>query len=649
MKRISSVYIFFLLVALFSEVSVIQAATKDSEGKPIVYLRGDFANNWSVSDSYKFTRNGNTYTLVIGKNNPVKESKFKIADEDWSDIDFGGSKNDIYVNSTTSLNMTRGGANLRTKGINEGVISFELPNNYAEISSLKVTVRIDSPESDDPTDPDPGNINLISGTLPVMYINVYSDEAHTVLDDELLDYNLAHKDYFTYAEYWLDTNGCKWMEALGAKSVGSQKEPLPLQIKARGNWTRTGFSKKPFKLKLDKKQDLLGLTPEKSKHYALLAHADDQNGFLRNFTFFNLGKRIGLPWTPNAQPVELVINGDYRGLYFLTESIRVQEGRIDIAELEDNVSDSDLISGGYIVELDNYYEDNQIRMKEKSWVDNQWLDELRITWDTPEEYSDLQKQFVTDQFSEINDAIGSNSNVSWSYLDLDDAARYYLVCEIISHTESYHGSTYLYRDRGEGEKWHFSPLWDAGNAFQGKTDNFFYNCDPFGNTWIPSMRENNKFNEKVKETWKWFMQNQYPGLETDIENFVTNITAAATADYNRWGGEPVPSNGGQKVADNRDMSKKMSGVKGHLNDKIAWLKKQFGDYSNGVYKEPERDDTPAAPLPEYAVSAVENISIDEMEGEMEYYTLQGVRIQNPKPGEIYIIRKGNRSVKALLR
>ena len=37
-------------------------------------------------------------------------------------------------------------------------------------------------------------------------------------------------------------------------------------------------------------------------------------------------------------------------------------------------------------------------------------------------------------------------------MDLDDAVRYYIVEELISHTESYHGSTYLFRDRGEGEE-----------------------------------------------------------------------------------------------------------------------------------------------------------------------------------------------------
>ncbi len=416
---------------------------------------------------------------------------------------------------------------------------------------------------------------------------------------------------------------------------------MPLEIKARGNWTRRGFSKKPFKLKLGKKQNLLGLT--KSKHFAILAHADDQRGYLKNFVGFNLGKRIGLPWTPAQQPVEVVINGDYRGLYFLTESIRIDEDRVNITELDDNVSDPALASGGYLVELDNYDEENQIRMEEKSCVDNQFLDMLRVTWDTPEEYSELQKRFVTDQFTAMNDAVGANSDNLWSYLDLDDAARYYIVEEIISHTESYHGSTYLFRDRGEGQKWHFSPLWDCGNAFSGPDDGFFYDHDLFGNTWIPSIRTNQKFNDKVNETWMWFMNNGFEGIYDDIDAYAGHLAEAAQADFRRWDGQPAPD-GGQGVADNRDMQGRKNEVTAKLKAKTEWLKRYFGDYTaNPSAEEPARDTTPAAPLPDYLMSGVENVGVDSPVNlsPAEYFDLTGRRVANPEAGSVVIERRGD--------
>lgn len=627
--------IFLLVIVLVSFLSV-KAELVDSEGMPIVYLKGTLGHNhWQADEDYRFTRTGNTYSLEITAQNPVPEGQFKIADEDWA-FDFGGSENDIYVDSSVSLPLSRSGANLHTKGFQDATISFE----YEGYDNLTVNFDIRDGSQD-------ATLN-ISGTLPVLYINVYTDESHSRLNDEVTDYNLPHKDYFTEAEYWLDVDNCEWMKAQGAESIGSEQEPLPLQIKARGNWTRIGFSKKPFKIKLDKKQNMLGLTPEKSKHYALLAHADDNFGYLRNFTTFKLGEKIGLPWTPAIQPVELVINGDYRGLYFLTESVRVGDGRILIQEQDDNVSDPALVSGGYVVELDNYYEENQIRMEEKSCATSwQNLDELRITYDTPEAYSELQKRFVTDQFSAINDAIGRNSDVTWSYLDLDDAVRYYLVQEIVSHVEAFHGSTYLYRDNGENQKWHFSPLWDAGNAFNGFTDDFLYNCDPFGNTWIPSLRENDMFNQKLKETWLWFMANNYSEIFSDIEEYASHIQAGAIADHRRWKNEPHPG-GGQPVADNTDMKGKLQQVESHLEAKVKWLKTQFGNYESGNYAEPERDTTPAAPLPDYALAGIEEITESDTLAPKEFYTLQGVKVANPQPGQIYILRQGSKSRKVII-
>lgn len=624
-----------LAIAIMACLPQKSSAKNDSEGFPIVYLRGTFGHSfWQTDENYRFQRSGNTYSLEIGTGNPIPAGEFKIADEDWI-FDFGSPEANFSINTSSIVSLYPAGPNISTLGIYDATISFSYPQNHDQLM-VNFEIRKASEEVKDP----------VSGSLPVMYINVYTDDSHSHLQNEIIDYNLSHKDYFNDAEYWIELNGCRWMADQGAESVGSQEEPLPLQIKARGNWTRIGFSKKPFKIKLDKKQNLLGLTPQKNKHYALLAHADDNNGFMRNFTTFKLGEKIGLKATPRMQPVELVINGNYRGLYFLTESVRVGEGRVEIEELEDNATDPELISGGYIVELDNYDEENQIRMDEESCAPGQHLDKLRITFDTPEEYSDTQRRFITDQFAAINHAIGTNSNNTWSYLDLDDAARYYLVLEIVSQTEAFHGSTYLYRDRGEGQKWHFSPLWDAGNAFRGHTDDFFYNCDPFGNTWIPSMRLNTMFNNKVKETWLWFMSTRFSEIWNDLDNFSAHISEAVKSDNLRWGEEKFPS-GGSPVADNSDIGRRLQDVKSHLTAKTKWLASQFGDYSNGNYPEPSHDTTPAALLPAYAGGAGVGEIINTPEASPQYYNLQGIKVNNPQKGEIYIIRQGSSSRKII--
>lgn len=624
--------LFLTFIGLVS-ANAVSAALTDGDGYPIVYLRGEVTPQaWSADDDYLFTRNGNTYTLILDR----LEGQMKIADAEWSQFNYGANDGQEKISDFGVYDLKEKGGNFQVSHLEDVTISFTVAYEDGKWVAEKLSFSSDGtviPQQ-----------NPWSGSLPVMYINVYKDEDHSSLDNEIISKDLAHKDYFSFAEYWLDLNGCEWLEELGAESVGSESDPLPLEIKARGNYTRTGFSKKPFKIKLGKKKkDLLGLTPEKSKHYALLAHADDFKGYLRNFTGFNLGKRIGLPWTPSQQPVELVINGDYRGLYFLTESIRIEEGRVDISELADNEIDPALISGGYLVELDNYDEDNQIRFKEKpSSNGDPWV---RVTFDTPEVYSEIQQRFIKDQFEGINDAIGVGSDDVWRYLDLDDAVRYYIVKEIISDTESFHGSTYLFRDNGENQKWHFSPLWDCGNAFNGSTSQYLFNSGGYGNTWIHTLVRDSRFSDRVRDTWLWFMSNEFDGLYDDIDAYVGHISSAAKADRKRWKDAPMPSSGNATpVADNSDMKSRKDDVRHHLEEKIKWLSKEWGDYASTTFAEPQRDETPAMPLPDYAQSGIEII---DAEIDTEYFSLQGIRVSNPVKGNIYILKRGCRSEKVV--
>lgn len=135
-----------------------------------------------------------------------------------------------------------------------------------------------------------------SGTLPVMFITTeYSAP-------------IISKSEYIKATYWLDPMGIE-----GIDSIGSAKEQAAIQIKGRGNWIWTHFDKKPYRIKPDKKTPLMGM--DKSKHFALLAHADDSMAVLRNTIGFAASEACGMPWTPATQPLEEILNGDSIGLY----------------------------------------------------------------------------------------------------------------------------------------------------------------------------------------------------------------------------------------------------------------------------------------------------------------------------------------------
>ena len=378
-----------------------------------------------------------------------------------------------------------------------------------------------------------------SGTLPVLYIQTENNAPIT-----------SKEDYIN-ATYYLDNKGLS-----DYQSIGSKAQPLNMEIRGRGNYTWRDFDKKPYRIKLADKQPLLGMT--KSKHFALLAHADDNKGFMRNTIGFQLSKLIGITWTPTAKPLEVVLNGDYIGLYFLTETIRVDKDRVNIVEQEDEATDPMAITGGWLVEIDNYREDPQIIITEGDYYNT----ETAFTYKTPEVLSSAQEQFLREEMERINTLVygDKNSDELWKYLDMEALARFYIVQELTDNYESFHGSCYLYREMGEGEKWYFGPVWDFGSAFNRDKSQYIFEGDVWHNHWIPEICKFPAFNTCLKTLWTNFYNGDFKQIYDYIVQQKNLIASAVQADYQRW-----PDYG------NNDFSNRVTKVTNRLRSYAQWL------------------------------------------------------------------------------
>ena len=378
-----------------------------------------------------------------------------------------------------------------------------------------------------------------SGTLPVLYIQTENNAPIT-----------SKEDYIN-ATYYLDNKGLS-----DYQNIGSKSQPLNMEIRGRGNYTWRDFDKKPYRIKLADKQPLLGMT--KSKHFALLAHADDNKGFMRNAIGFQLSKLIGITWTPTAKPLEVVLNGDYIGLYFLTETIRVDKDRVNIVEQEDEATDPMAITGGWLVEIDNYREDPQIIITEGDYYNT----ETAFTYKTPEVLSSAQEQFLREEMERINTLVygDKNSDELWKYLDMEALARFYIVQELTDNYESFHGSCYLYREMGEGEKWYFGPVWDFGSAFNRDKSQYIFEGDVWHNHWIPEICKFPAFNTCLKTLWTNFYKGDFNQIYDYIVQQKDLIASAVQADYQRW-----PDYG------NNDFSNRVTKVTNRLRSYAQWL------------------------------------------------------------------------------
>ena len=122
-----------------------------------------------------------------------------------------------------------------------------------------------------------------------------------------------------------------------------------LNIKGRGN-TTWNQPKKPYRLQLASKTALLGMSASQ-KNWALLANYLD-HAKVNTHLAYTLGARLsGLTWTPQYRVVEVVLNGDYLGLYQLCDLVRMESGRLD-----EDPPDADTgsgLTGTYLLEADN--------------------------------------------------------------------------------------------------------------------------------------------------------------------------------------------------------------------------------------------------------------------------------------------------------
>ena len=361
-------------------------------------------------------------------------------------------------------------------------------------------------------EPEPQSPNMVSGTIPALYIET---ENHAPI---------VSKTEYLNATYWLDPMGAEDISALGSKA-----QPLAMQIRGRGHSSWKG-AKKPYKIKLDKKTAVMGMP--KNKHWALLKPTENTVAGLQ------LGKLMNMAWTPSFRPVEVVLNGDYIGLYFLTETIRIDENRVNIYEQQDQETNQELIKGGWLVEVDNYHDEDQITIPECS----KW--NLTLRYHSPENLSDAQLQWLTDEFKSINAAIYSTDKTStdWeSYIDVESMARFFILQEVMDNPDGFHGSFYLHKDLADKARWVAGPIWDLVCYNREKTDYTVRMKVHYGFTphWIGEIIQYDSFCKAVERVWSEVYPNRLSEIYNQIDEIVLPLGSAWANDCARWNEDPT--------------------------------------------------------------------------------------------------------------
>ena len=232
--------------------------------------------------------------------------------------------------------------------------------------------------------------------------------------------------------------------------IGSDGSLLsePGGIRERGNGSRT-FPKRPYRIKFDKKQHVLD-APAKAKKWTLVNNYGDKT-LLRNLLAFELSRRMGMPYTPYAQSVDVMLNGEYKGNYQLCDQVQVHKKRLDIEEMTPRDNAGDALTGGYFLEVDAYAyeEDSYFYSSQGNPVTIKSPDSDSITYE--------QKNYIRNHFDKMEQA--------WSrYLDLNTFLRHFLVGELSGNTDTY-WSVFMYKER-LNDTIRTGPVWDFDLAFE---------------------------------------------------------------------------------------------------------------------------------------------------------------------------------------
>ena len=121
------------------------------------------------------------------------------------------------------------------------------------------------------------------------------------------------------------------------------------EIRVRGHSTAS-LAKKPWKIKFKKKQIVLDIDSKNGyKSWAVLANHYDES-LIRNDLAFEISRNIGLPFTPRCRFLDVIMNGSFRGNYYICDQVEIKKGRVDI-KIANDEDDPD-ITGGYLIEID---------------------------------------------------------------------------------------------------------------------------------------------------------------------------------------------------------------------------------------------------------------------------------------------------------
>ena len=489
------------------QVAFVISAT-DEDGNPVLVsssaFRVKYSDNTITSFSFSSKKNSAVLKDIVAaiEGNDITVSSPYITDATELVADFESS-GDVYVGNVPQKSGVS--SNDFTNGVTYKVVS-----NDGEVNTYQVKVAY-------------------SG-LPVVEISTPDGVQITSKDN------------------WVKNVGFKII-----KTDGSVDCEGTMQMKGRGNSTWT-YPKKPYAIKLDSKSNVLGLAKE--KRFDLLANWMDRT-LLRNDVTYHIARQTtSMGWNPKGEFVEVVLNGNHIGNYYLCEHIKVGENRVNITELDEDATSGEEVTGGYLMELDVYY-DEECKFKSARY-------NMPYMFKDPDEVNDAQLAYLQGYVNQMEEALYDDAKFAsreyLDYMDIDSYIDWWFVHEIAKNGEpNWPKSTYMHKDKNG--KMVAGPVWDFDWGTYASTENWSVK----GALYYGRLFQDAAFVQTVKNRWA-AQKSTFEAVAEYIRQKGKNLEHSDELNIGMW---PISSrvNGDETMSYSDAVQRMYDNYKG----RIAWL------------------------------------------------------------------------------
>lgn len=472
---------------------------------------------------------------------------------------------------------------------------------FAEFELYKMT---DNPDYQPAGETEPEALTYVMqpyGTDYQVHVNWLTETSNAV---PRIDINIKggviveNKEDYLRAEIIIDGKGAypSMTDSVNIRGRGNTSWEYPGVYKDGDIYYVYHNPKNPYRLKFDAKRKPLGM--KNGKNWVLLSNKQE-GSMMSNAIGMKIAGIVGTAAANHIVPVELYINGEYRGSYNLTEKVDISNNSIDLAD-ETTCS---------LLELDTYF-DEVYRFRSNPY-------DLPVNIKFPEFGKDqtvLTQELIASDLNAFLSALQAGQPIE-DLVDVDYLAKYLFVNDLILNYEIKHPkSTYVYKVNYTDGKYIFGPVWDLDWAWGYEINRQYCTTGAENDFYNTTLMEANQFIKDLRGKSEAVDRAFYRICKEFKENHLQE-TLDYCDDYYNYAKASFEHNAGQ-WNDGRQYASVTLNMKNWIERRLNYIYDNITHY----------DDEPEGP------AGIEDVKTTErIPAFVDVYTLQGIRVKSHVP------------------